>query len=271
MAFHDIDLSVRTTAIGLLNHIDRSGMLDDEKRRQVGLLIFDAEARVRKAVAGFFEGRWTEETEEMLEELEGASRKGKNAARKTNEDSDDSTTKERVGWKCLASMLVRFTWALDEASREDDDDQVPEPAAREAAEYLKNWAESTTKTRVASAVESLWDKVEGLKDWEGLVKFLSLDHSGEAEDGDGAGVEDEAWKVDEEEEACLIQVLVASLRKTKAEADKKVRSQPQNLDKGPDADKSRFCLAQTGRLVCLNRDDSYPHQRSPWAGCKAPE
>jgi cohesin complex subunit SA-1/2 len=220
MAFHDTDLSVRTTAISILNYIDRSGMLDDEKRRQVGLLIFDAEFRVRKAVAGFFEGRWKEETEEMLEEMEGVGRKGKKGGQKGG-DVDEETIKERVSWKCLASMLIRFTRALDDAREGEEDARLPDQAARETAEQLKAWHDMTTKGRVASAVESLWEKVEGLRDWEGLVKFLGLDHSGESEDGEGGG--DEAWKVDEEEEASLIQVLVAGLRKARAEGDKKVR------------------------------------------------
>lgn len=224
MAFHDVELSVRTTAIGILNFVDRSGMLDDERRRQVGLLIFDREDRVRKAVAGFFADRWTEDTEEMLEEMEGAGRKGRKGNKK-DQAVEDKIIKERVGWKSLASMLVRFTRALDEANEEPDEGaNYPDRAARETAEELKAWIDMTGKSRIASAVDSLWDKVDGLRNWESLIQFVGLDHSGE---GDGTADEvagDEIWTVDEEEVALLIQVLVAGMRKakSKAEADKKV-------------------------------------------------
>lgn len=228
MAFHDIDLSVRTTAIGILNHVDRSGMLDDEKRRQVGLLVFDSEGRVRKAVAGFFEGRWEEERDEMLEEIEGAQRRAKKSSqtsgrKKVVELEDQEVLKTRIGWKCLASMLVRFSHALDDASAplNDDDESLEDPSARDAAEELKAWVDMAPKGRIGSAVESLWDKVENLRDWEGLVEFLGLDHS-TGEDEDEETVDANGWKLDEDEEGCLIQVLVAGLRKVKAQAEKQV-------------------------------------------------
>lgn len=226
MAFHDIELSVRTTAIGILNHVDRSGMLDDEKRRQVGLLVFDSEGRVRKAVAGFFEGRWEEERDEMLEEIEGAERRKKKSnpaggrKKKAAEDEDEEVIKARVGWKCLASMFVRFSHALDDASAPiDADETMDDPSAREAAEELKAWVDMAPKGRIGSAVESLWDKVDKLRDCEGLVDFLGLDHS--ADDADDEA-ETDGWKLDEDEEGCLLQVLVAGLRKVKADAEKKV-------------------------------------------------
>ena len=236
MAFHDIDLMVRTTAIAILNHVDRSGMLDDEKRRQVGLLVFDSESRVRKAVAGFFDGRWEEERDEMLEEIQGVERRKKKSqpaggrSKKNVDDEEDALVlKARVGWKCLAAMFVRFSHALDDASAPlDADETMDDPSAREAAEELKAWVEMAPKGRIGSAVESLWDKVDKLRDCEGLVEFLGLDHS--AADDTDEDAETEGWKLDEDEEGCLIQVLVAGLRKLKADAEKKVsRPWPQKI------------------------------------------
>lgn len=230
MSFHDVEVSVRTCAIGILSSIDRSGMLDEEKRRQIGLLVFDSEARVRKAVSDFFEGRWNEEIEEKMEAIAGTSRRGRKKAKADDEDVE-ALIKSRVGWKCLAGLLVGYKEALEEAARpQDAEETMDDPALRNAAEELRNWAETAPKGRIGAAVESLWDQIETLRNWEGLIDFLELDHSAvrvsqdeEEDDADVTGerIED-VWKLDEDEEAVLLAVLVAGLRKIKSDTEKKV-------------------------------------------------
>ena len=81
-------------------------------------------------------------------------------------------------------------------------------------------------------VGALWEKVNFLCDWEGLLilEMLLLDHSvvktGSSRKRARVNgkmnkqeeVVDEAWRLEEDEESVLLEVLVASLRRAKVEA-----------------------------------------------------
>lgn len=235
IAFHDVDLGVRTTTIGVLGHVDRAGLLDDERRSQIGLLVFEHEPRVRKAVAGFFDGLWADETQEAVEALDlgsGAKRGGRKRKKTANADDDDDDEAEvgealrkRAGWKALGALLSRFSQALDEAAAGDADDGSQ--AVKGLADAVRLRMAGPPKGRVAAAVDSLWEAVPRLRAWEELVDYLGLDHSrpageddDEQDEGDAEKQAERAWKLEEEEEAQLVQVLLAVLAKAKDEADK---------------------------------------------------
>lgn len=223
MAFHDVELSVRTVTIEILGYIDQSGMLEDEQRRQVGLLVFDAEVRIRKAVAAFFDARWQEEKEEMVEEIEASQRRGNPSSDENHGEEARNVLNARVGWKALASMLVRFSQALDNASAPSGSQDL---SAKEDSRSLQGLGGGMIGGvgRIALAVDSLWDKVGPLRDWEGLAEFLCLDHSQkDMQVDENLGREEEdGWKLEEDEEGCLLDVLVAGLKKMKQEADRSV-------------------------------------------------
>jgi cohesin complex subunit SA-1/2 len=209
MAARDTELAVRTAVLGVLGAIDQHGLLEDEEREQMCQLVFDGEARVRKAVAGFVGGVWSELVEERL------------AGRKVGEKG-----KERAGAKALAMLLVRW-----DRERVDEEDESQDGTQREVA------LSTDIKGRTALAVEALWDEVDAASEWEGLLEMLLLDHSagGSEEDLDGGddsittsarNTVDEAWRLTETEESVLLEVLVASLRRarTLAGSAKKVCS-----------------------------------------------
>ena len=101
--------------------------------------------------------------------------------------------------------------------------------------------------RTALAVEALWDEINAVSDWEVLLDILLLDHSTQtaADDGErpatitkGRGRKnaaatsssskisvDEAWRLEEVEEAVLLEVLSGILRKELIDANtaKRVR------------------------------------------------
>ena len=88
---------------------------------------------------------------------------------------------------------------------------------------LMSVANGESKSRIAFAVEALWDDVEPVRDWEALLDVLLLDHSpvGMGRKRKGKGREeavDEAWRLEEVEEATLLEVLVTSLSKARADA-----------------------------------------------------
>ncbi|PFH50849.1 hypothetical protein AMATHDRAFT_3582 [Amanita thiersii Skay4041] len=258
MATLDVDLSVRVAVIQILAAIDGYSLLEDDEREKLCLLVFDQEARIRKAVSGFVRGIWSEAVEERSMGTRGSRKK------------PSAKDKERVGIKVLSSLLVQWGRHLDQMlgdlSDVEDDDVIEEAEGnaekgesrrtkrlrrqdkprRELVSLLEDG-----KGRTAFVVEALWGKVEPVSDWEGLLEILLLDHSAslsnnddddlpahpgaarrvngrahrseEAEDeGEAEVVEvvviDDSWRLEEVEEGILLEVLVASIRKTKADA-----------------------------------------------------
>lgn len=231
MATSDLELSVRVAAIQVLVAIDSHSLLEDEQRDELCLLVYDEEPRVRKAVAGFVRGVWEEAVEDRMVGRKG----GKDKAKDT----------ERVGIKCLATLLVKWGKRAGrglghveqlEADSDSDESPLEETKNKDIARLVS----AHHKGRIALVVEALWDEVEAIGDWEMLLEHLLLDHSASVEDDvNGVGpspvaarrrqnaaakkktteedVVDEAWRLSEPEETALLEVFVAMLKKTKDE------------------------------------------------------
>ena len=237
MATRDTELAVRVAVIGVLGAIDAHQLLEDEQREELCMLVFDEDAKVRKAVSEFVRGVWAELVEEQL------------ARGKTSKQE-----RTRAGIKALGKLLVRLAKPLGKkaAIAEDDEESLngvtSSPTLRRVREVAA-LVGAEQRGRIALAVEALWDDVEPVSDWETLLDVLLLDHSAETEaitesrgrrsksnkgSTDTAG--GEAWRLEEVEEAVLLEVFVASLRKAKASAAsvKKVRAPDDiHLNAGP--------------------------------------
>jgi cohesin complex subunit SA-1/2 len=237
MARRDTEVGVRVAAAGVLGAIDRHGLLDEARRAQLCVLVYDREPKVRRAVSSFVRGVWEETVEERL------------VGRKANE-----TEKKRAGVKALAELLVSWGRALDreekgedEESSTQDHDVEAEGSSQEqghiqGAKWIKKkevarLLSAEQRGRTALAVEALYDEIEVVSDWETLLDILLLDHSavgggqaapkgkGRPKQAMGKGsqeygaekVVDEAWRLEEIEENVVLEVLVAALRKAKAE------------------------------------------------------
>jgi len=229
MATSDLELPVRVAVIQVLAAIDSHSLLEDEQRDELCLLVYDEEPRVRKAVAGFVRGVWEEAVEEGM------------VGRKSG--GDKAKEKERIGIKCLAALLVKWgkRAGVGQGLVADDDEDEESPIEESKDKDVARLVNAHHKGRIALAVEALWDEVEAIGDWEALLEHLLLDHSASAEDAvNGVGpspvaarrrqnaaakkkaadeeVVDEAWRLTESEEAALLEVFVAALRKAKEEA-----------------------------------------------------
>lgn len=222
MATSDTELSVRVAVIQVLGAIDGHSLLDDEERDKLCLLIYDDEPKVRKAVSQFVRNVWEEAVEERL------------VAKRKPSDVD----RTRAGIKAIASLLVKWSRALDDDedgdssdARVDDDGSSTATGRRtRRKEILSLVGAGDGKGRTALAVEALWDDIAPVRDWEELLNILLLDHSsgGEASttgrsraNGKKASKDseiDEVWRLEEVEETVLLEVLVASLRRVKSEA-----------------------------------------------------
>ncbi|KAF7329868.1 SCD domain-containing protein [Mycena kentingensis (nom. inval.)] len=226
MAAKDVDATVRVAVIGVLEALGAAG-LDDEEREQVALCVFDAEPRVRKAVGGFVRACWEEVVEDLL-------------VGRTDKATEEE--QNRAGVKALAAVMVRWGAALDEALSPDDDDNDMEvdgerrPTKMKEPGSLTSAKQADRMGRAGLAVEALWNDVEAINDWETQLDVLLLDHTS-AEEADASssrkrktngkaskateeGLVDEAWRLEEDEETVLIEVLVTSLQCTKDHAKK---------------------------------------------------
>ncbi|TDL19464.1 hypothetical protein BD410DRAFT_773910 [Rickenella mellea] len=211
MATGDTDLGVRVAVIQALSAIDAHGLLEEDQREKLCLLVFDEEAKVRKAVSSFVKGVWEETVEQRLV--------GKKAG---------TEEKDRAGVKALALLLVKWTRALDTNA----DTAVEDGENGESQNDTPSRVNPHQKGGIALAVEALWEDVETVSDWQAMIDLLLLDHSAGGT-GNGAAavsskrkqkktaddaVVDEAWRLEEVEETVLLEVLTVALRKSKTEA-----------------------------------------------------
>jgi cohesin complex subunit SA-1/2 len=236
MAAGDTELGVRVAVIQVLEAIEGHSLLEDEEREKLCLLVFDEEAKVRRAVSGFVRGVWQESVDDML------------AGTKVS-----LKDKTMAGVKAVATLLVKWGKILDNVSGGDpdngDDDASIEGTDGVLPSRPSNLMDVTAsglrgkRGRTALAVEALWDDVEPVNDWDGLLDVLLHDHSAAREDEDEGdtqprakknkadkedSVVDEAWRLEEEEESVIIEVLVAAIHRARADAlgAKKVRAKP---------------------------------------------
>jgi cohesin complex subunit SA-1/2 len=225
MATRDTELPVRVAVIGVLGAIDAHQLLEDEQREELCMLVFDEDAKVRKAVSEFVKGVWAEIVEEQL------------AGGKVSKQG-----RTRAGIKALGKLLVRLARPLGKKAvvAEDEeeflDEVTPSPTLRRVRQVAA-LVGTEQRGRIALAVEALWDDIESVSDWETLLEVLLLDHSagsgviqetrGRSRSNKGStdSTAGEAWRLEEVEEAVLLEVFVASLGKAKASAvaAKKVR------------------------------------------------
>ncbi|QRV84927.1 cohesin protein [Ceratobasidium sp. AG-Ba] len=209
MAAQDSDVGVRVAVARVLTDIDTQGLLEEDEQAPLCLLLFDVEARVRRAVAGFVRGVWDAAVEEKLV---GKGSKGK----------DKEKDKERAGVKCFLSLLVSWIKLADTSNANGS------THLWNGLSLLLN--SPGTKSRIALAVSALWDELPALREWEVLLDHILLDHSGGGEPGvmtspskrraakntDQEG--DPAWRLSEAEESVAMEVLIAVLECVKEEA-----------------------------------------------------
>lgn len=267
MATSDIELSVRVAVIQVLEAIDAQSLLEEGEREKLCLLVFDEEVKVRKAVGGFVKRVWEESSEERVV----LGRKGK--GRKKGKEVQDKD-EERIKFKALVALFDKWGKVLSElagdaedsengddvlvggANGQDESESGDGPSRRASRrKEVLALVGTDKKGRITLAVEALWDEVEPLKDWKGILEMLLVDHSsGSSEPQTRNGringkepsppeketIVQDSWRLEESEETILLEILVTSIRQTKLDAvgGKKVRYF---------SCKGRMCANGTGR------------------------
>ena len=215
MATSEFDLSVRVAAISVLCAIDRHGLLEDEQRDEIAQLVYDVEPRVRRAAGQFFAAMMNEDVEDRKVDLQAID-PNPNIADTRRKDQLDVQHK-RLKLKCLAALLVKLGTQLETKSAEETADyenggntqntednaleqrQHAGDAAFKRAEGAASASQLTAvlqgqqKDRISWTVESLWNDIEILRDWQAILEYVLLDHSAteaaEADIGTGRAAE----------------------------------------------------------------------------------
>ncbi|KAF8337116.1 uncharacterized protein EI90DRAFT_3044949 [Cantharellus anzutake] len=234
MAKHDTELSVRVAVIQVLEAIDKNALLDDDQRALLCLLIFDQEPRVRKAISAFVRRVWDETVAQRL----------------VKRNAHDDRERSFAGAKALALLLVNWENVLAKTGvpLQSEDGSGTRVTSKEPSSFDIMVLAAEQKSRVALAIEALWDQIDVIPNWEAILQLLLLDHSGNVtaesvvasasklrkksqasprkkrKGEDDEDIADEAWRLEETEETALLNVLLASLQKTLADSVSKKTS-----------------------------------------------
>ncbi|KAJ3862613.1 hypothetical protein EV359DRAFT_44818 [Lentinula novae-zelandiae] len=254
IARFDVDIGVRVAVMNVLGSVDELALLPEDDRNRLGTLVFSDENRVRKGVGRFVSGIWEEWVEEKLGEVE---------AQPSRPHASNGRGRDKIGIKGLARLLVRWGRALDyehrkkSASQEEQGDDEDDGSSEEQnpdvgdigiglgasdtrgiapalVTHPGKTSDVATRGRLGLAVEALWDDMDVVRDWAGILDMLILDHSASGSNDDSDKVRstrkagnitststrvDQSWRLSEAEEGALLEVLVASLRRTRKDDD----------------------------------------------------
>lgn len=212
MATRDTDPGIRAATVDLLDMVRETGLLEPDDIDVIGRLIFDAEPRVRKAVAGFFAENINDLFESTVEDLGGEESIDEFLAKDVEDDYDAP----RIAWlkfKCLAEVLQSYN--------DGDGDESPLP------EFTESLSLGATDSRFSLAAKAIYEGVTEVRDWEVLAGYLLFDHSSPAADrSDQERAFYEQCMPKEKQELLLLQVLSVAVKSRlvqaiESETDKK--------------------------------------------------
>ncbi|KAF5393411.1 hypothetical protein D9757_000756 [Collybiopsis confluens] len=209
----DVDIGVRVAIMHVLGCVDELALLPEQDRIRLGTLVFSDEPRIRKAVARFVTGALDEWVQEKIsaidvqpsnQAIKGRSRGRGSAGTAGRSTSVKDVDSDKIGIKALVHLLVKWGNVLDRERRKDPnnegngeeeeetgtaevsliDGDTSAGEARGIAPTLLTAvkkSEAVTRGRIGLAVEALWDEIDVVRDWEGMLDMLVLDHSASGE------------------------------------------------------------------------------------------
>ena len=207
MAVRDSEVSVRAATVELLDMIRKTGLLEPDDIDIVGGLIFDAEPRVRKAVAGFFAENINDLYESIIEDFGGE----EGLAGTLGEEVEDDFDAPRASWlklKCIAEALQSY-------DAEDDDQDSVSRGAGGSGGLIATGVDS----RYAMAARTIYDGILTAREWEVLAGYLLFDLSSTEQPSEGADATLESrCKLNEKEAILLLELLNVAVKARLSEA-----------------------------------------------------
>ncbi|KAJ5367482.1 hypothetical protein N7541_001423 [Penicillium brevicompactum] len=198
IAVQDADVSVRGTAVELLNHLREGGLLEPQDIDAVGRLVFDMDPQIRKAAGRFFVANVQDAYESITEEV------GEEIGDLLADDDEDDYESPKHAWikfKCLTDLFQAYD--------AEQSEQQPEPMSRNTLLGVP------IESRFALATEAVYPHMEELAQWPSLAGYLLYDHSQITDDpseDDTAGVVKNLYKIQEGQESILLELLCAVVK-----------------------------------------------------------
>ncbi|KAL3255179.1 hypothetical protein ABHI18_008412 [Aspergillus niger] len=226
MAAHDAEITVRTSAIELLDLIRDAGLIEPADVDTVGKLVFDSEPRIRKAAGRFFVANVEDVFDSTMEEM---AEEASEIFGDEDEDDFESPKRSWIKFKCLADILQ----AYDDLENESAEEPV---APRDAL------SGAPMDTRFVLATEAIYPHLTDLAHWQSLAGYLLYDHSQipeEPSEDDTAAVVRKSYKMQEGQEVILLEVLCCAVKLrvleiAKSDIDKRGRKVKALTDKIPE-------------------------------------
>ncbi|KAG9307285.1 hypothetical protein G9A89_017113 [Geosiphon pyriformis] len=238
MALKESDISVRIPTIHLLAQISQMQLLEesDEYKDKLSLCIYSDNPKVRKAVTPFIRDILKEDYIEKMEEEVKLffSENGNKRKRQHGVNGTTNNQGEKAQWvtfKSLAKFLVKSNRAiksqgmatLDETQMDIDIPDESEESDPDVA--LAQKIGGGKKNRIGLAIQELFNELRELQDWKVLADYLTKDHSFKSavgptislssssgsDDNDSGHIVEECYRLKEQEESVLVEVLVASM------------------------------------------------------------
>lgn len=204
MSVRDAEVSVRAATVELLDTIRKTGLLEPDDIDNIGRLIFDAEPRVRRAVAGFFAENINDLFETTLEDFGGE----EGLAEVLGEEDDEEYDVPKMAWlklKCVAEALQSY-----DAEDEENDTQSAGDV---------NLVSASPDTRYALASRTIYEGIPEAREWEVLAGYLLYDFSAADQAKEEADSAFKArCKLSEREQLLLLEILNVAVKGRLSEA-----------------------------------------------------
>ncbi|KAF7520033.1 hypothetical protein G7054_g12899 [Neopestalotiopsis clavispora] len=258
MATKDHDLSVRVAAVGVVDILRSSGMLEPQEIDSICKLLFEAEPRVRKAVVPFFVELIEEVIINKIDEIGGTDALDEVFGDGSEADYDQ-LHKVWINIKSLAENLAVYNAQLDE-----EQDELRHGLDVAAEVVNANIPES----RIVLATQALYEKMPEISNWQSLAGYLLFDHTTSSKSrskSKGNSIEAATRKAvapTSEEESILIEVLATAVKESLTQSNEHDRSRKRTgrLDVDGQEDTGVQLADIIPRL--LNKYGSDPHLAS---------
>jgi cohesin complex subunit SA-1/2 len=239
MATHDAEINVRAASVDLLDVLREAGFLEPDDIDSVGKLIFDSDAKVRKAVVGFFAENVNAAYEATVEDMGGEEALNE-ALAPPNEEAEEYHN-PRLEWlklKCLVDQLLSY---------DEDGVELPSQIQRMSPGTELGLIAVGVESRRSLAAQALYDAIPEIRSWEVLAGYLLYDHSQtvqNAETEDPEALLRQTCQLEERHETVLLDILNAVVRirlqrLAEVHKDKKKTKAQRESDKEDQADMAR--------------------------------
>jgi cohesin complex subunit SA-1/2 len=238
MATQDAEINVRAAAVDLLDILREAGFLEPDDIDSVGKLIFDSDAKVRKAVVGFFAENVNAAYEATVEDMGGE--EALNEALAPPDEEEEEYHNPRLEWlklKCLVDQLLSY---------DEDEAELPSQIQRMSPGTEMLLIASGVESRQSLAAQALYDVIPEIRSWEVVAGYLLYDHSQtvQSESDDPETMLRQTCQLEEKHETILLDILSAVVRiklqrLAEVQKDKKKTKTQRESDKEDQSDMAR--------------------------------